>query len=266
VLVRFTDATRRDSLSFSVADLVAGRFDAPARDGDRVYLYFVPRFHFVEQVGIYGEVQRPGLYPLLPGLTRLSDLARSAGGFLPDADLVSLRVLRESSASTEADPELERLNQLGRRDLSESEYQALRARATSRRQDFRVDWTRLKPGSDLDLELRSGDVVRVDKVVPSVRVEGEVRLPGLVHHAPGRSLGDYINLAGGYGDRAVRSKVVVKRSVTGQTMLARDAGALEPGDLVWVPEKGDPHTWQNFQSVLLVAAQVATIILAIRAF
>jgi hypothetical protein len=35
---------------------------------------------------------------------------------------------------------------------------------------------------------------------------------------------------------------------------------------VWVPEKGDPKTWQNLQSVLLVAAQVATIILAIRAF
>jgi protein involved in polysaccharide export with SLBB domain len=266
VLVRFTGATSRDSLSFNVADVVAGRFNTPMRDGDHVFVYFMPRYHFLEQAGIFGEVQRPGLYPLLPGLTRLSDLVRTAGGFLPDADLASVRVFRESGSATEPDPELERLNQLGRRDMSESEYQALRARATSRRQDFRVDWNRLKQGSDLDIVLRTGDVVRIDKVVAVVRVEGEVRLPGLVQHVPGRTLSDYINLAGGYGDRAVRSKVVVKRAVTGQTILARDAGALEPGDLVWVPEKGDPQTWQNLQGVLLVAAQVATIILAIRAF
>ena len=266
MLVRFTDATHTDSLSFSVADVLAGRFDTLMRDGDRAYVYFLPRYHFLEQASIFGEVQRPGSYPLLPGLARLSDLVRTAGGFLAEADLSSLRVFRASPTAGEADPELDRLVQLGRRDLSESEYQALRARATARRQDYRLDWNRVKPGGELDLELRSGDIVRVDRLLPSVRVEGEVRQPGLLHFLPGRSVEDYVDLAGGYGERAVRSKVTVKRAVTGQTMLARDVNAVQPGDLVWVPEKGDPQTWQNLQGVLLVAAQVATIVLAIRAF
>ena len=264
VLVRFADATKKDSLSFKVADLVAGRFDTRLRDGDHVYVYFQPHYHFLEQAGIYGEIQRPGTYPLLPGLTRLSELVHLAGGFLPDADLASIHVLRASNPLGGPDPEIDRLASLGRKDMTSTEYEALRARIASQRQDFRVDWKRVKPGGDLDIVLRGGDAVRVDPVSAAVRVEGEVRLPGLIRYQAGRSVEEYVKLAGGYSERAVPQKVRVKRAVTGQTMLARDVSSLQPGDMVWVPERGDPQTWQNFQSVLLVAAQVATIVLALR--
>ena len=264
VLVRFVDATRKDSLSFKLADVLSGRYDAPLRDGDHVYVYFQPRYHFLEQASIYGEVQRPGTYPLLPGLTRLSELVKLAGGFLPDADLGSIHVFRSSGPAGEPDPEITRLSQLGRKDMTNSEYEVLRARVASQRQDFRVDWKRVKVGGDLDVVLQGGDAVRVDRAMAAVRVEGEVRLPGLISYQPGRSVEEYVKLAGGYSERAVPHKVRVKRAVTGQTILARDVNSLQPGDLVWVPERGDPQTWQNFQAVLLVATQVATIILALR--
>ncbi len=264
VLVRFLDATHKDSLSFGIADVLAGRFDTPMRDGDRVYVYYQPRYHFLEQASISGEVQRPGAYPLLPGLSRLSDLVRAAGGYLSEADLASLRVFRASGAAGEPDPELDRLAQLGRKDMTSSEYEALRARVTSRRQDFRVDWNRVKPAGDLDLVLRGGDLVRVDPIVASVRVEGEVRLPGLIHYESGRRAQDYVRLAGGFSERALRSKVRIKRAVTGQTILAKDVASLEPGDLVWVPERGESAAWQNLQTVLLVATQLATVVLALR--
>jgi protein involved in polysaccharide export with SLBB domain len=264
VLVRFEDATRKDSLSFKIADVLAGRFDPLLRDGDHVYVYFQPRYHFLEEASIVGEVQRPGNYPLLPGLTRMSELVALAGGFLPDADLASIRVFRSIGAAGGPDPEIERLSQLGHKDMTASEYEVLRARVASQRQDFRVDWKRVKPGGDLDIVLRGGDAVRVEPIVETVRVDGEVRLPGLIRYEPGRSVEEYVKLAGGYSERAVPHKVRVKRAVTGQTILARDVGALQPGDLVWVPERGDPQTWQNFQAVLLVATQVATIILALR--
>jgi protein involved in polysaccharide export with SLBB domain len=263
VLVRFRDATTTDSVSFSVADVLAGRFDTPIRAGDHAYLYFQPRHHYLEQVSIVGEVQRPGTYPLLPGFTRLTQLVDAAGGFLPTADLGTVRVFRASSLAAE-DPEISRLSQLGRGEMTASEYEALRARIAARRADFRVDWNRVKAQGPLDITLRVGDVVRVDPVYASVRVDGEVRPPGLIRYEPGRRAADYIRLAGGFADRASRGKVQVKRSVTDQTILARDAGALQPGDLVWVPERGDSNAWQNLQSVLLLATQVATIILAVR--
>lgn len=265
VLVRFPEPTRTDSLSFRIRDLLERRFDTLMRDGDRVYVYYQPKFHFLEQASISGEVQRPGSYPLLPGLTRLTDLVRVAGGFLPGADLASLRVYRPGLSGRVPDPELERLSKLGRADMTAAEYEALRARVTAQREDFRVDWNRVKPGGDLDLVLRGGDLVTVDRVMNAVRVEGNVRLPGLIQYEPGRRVNEYVRLAGGYSDRAWRGKVRVKRAVTGQTILAKDVATLEPGDLVWVPERGESSTWASLQTVLLLATQVATIVLALRA-
>ena len=37
-----------------------------------------------------------------------------------------------------------------------------------------------------------------------------------------------------------------------------------PGDLVWVPERGESTAWQNMQTTLLVLAQIATVIVAVR--
>ncbi len=264
VLVRFVDATRTDSTSFRVSDVVAGRYDVALRAGDHAYLYFQPRYHHLEQVSIMGEVQRPGTYPLLPGLIRLSSLLDAAGGFLPEADRASLRVLRANPQPAAADPGIERLAQLGRNDMTTSEYEAMRARATANRPEFRIDWNRVKPGGDLDLTLRPGDVIRVDPLGASVRVEGEVRLPGIVRYEAGRKASDYVRLAGGFSERAQRGRVRVKRAVTGQTILAKDVDSLQPGDLIWVPERAESAVWQNTQSLLLVVAQVATFIVAVR--
>ncbi len=264
VLVRFIDATHTDSLSFSVADVLAHRFDLPLRAGDHAYVYFQPRYHFLEQVRIMGEIQRPGAYPMLPGLTRLSDLVAAAGGFSPLADRGALRVFRSSPQPVGSDPATERLAQLGRNDMTTSEYEAVRARVAATRGEFQVDWDRVTPGGDLDLTLRPGDMVRVDPVGASIRVEGEVRLPGIMRFVAGRSASDYVRLAGGFSERAQRGKVRIKRAVTGQTMLAKDVESLQPGDLVWVPERPESTVWQNSQSLLLVVAQVATFLVAVR--
>ncbi len=264
ILVRFRDATHMDSLGFRVSDVVAGRFDVALRDGDRAFVYYIPHFHRLEHASILGEVQRPGAYPLEPGVTRLSDMVRASGGFLETADLAALRVFRADPRSGDRDPEIERLSQLSRRDMTSSEYEVLRARITARREDFRVDWNRVKSDPDLDMLMRTGDIVRVDPSLAAVRVEGEVRRPGLVRHEANRKVSEYVRLAGGFSQRASRGQVRITRAVTGQTLLAREVSALEPGDLIWVPERGDVAVWQNTQSLLLVLAQIATVIVAVR--
>jgi len=262
--VRFRDDHAADSTRFRVSDVLAGRHDLPLRDGDRVFVYYKPRYHRLDQATIFGEVRRPGVYPLPEGGERLSVFVAEAGGFLPAADTAAIRVFRSSGQAGGGDPELERLSQLSRREMTSSEYEVFRARLAARREDFRVDWARATADPALDPVLRAGDVVRVDPVVAAVRVEGEVRMPGLVRFEAGRRAADYIRLAGGYSERAARGQVRVKRAVTGQTILARDVPELEPGDLLWVPDRGDTATWQVLQSVLLVMAQIATVIVAVR--
>jgi protein involved in polysaccharide export with SLBB domain len=264
LLVRFTDPFRPDSVWLSLGDIYTRKVNLGLRDGDRLYVYFVPQYHEQREASIVGEVRRPGVYPILEGQTRVSYLVQQAYGFLPSADLSSIRVHRRNPVAGEKDPELDRLLRLSRHELTNSEYENLRTRLSGLREDYRVDWTRVQGNQDLDLLLRDGDIVRVERLVSSIRVDGEVRRPGIVNFAAGARIEDYIDEAGGFTDRAWRGKVRVTRAVTGQTLLARNVKRLDPGDFVWVPEKPDVTVWEQAKDVLTALASVATIVIAIR--
>jgi polysaccharide export outer membrane protein len=264
LLVRFKDAFTPESLWVSLDDVYAGRQNPPLEDGERMYVYFVPQYRQQHEAVILGEVQRPGTYPIVEGRTRLSNLISAAAGFQDGADLSAVRVHRQSTLETEKDQELDRLLRLSRNDLTSSEYEMLRTKLAGQREDYRVDWTRLEGSKDLDLLLRDGDVVRVERLVSSIRVDGEVRRPGILNFVRGESVEDYVAQAGGYTDRAWRGKVRVTRAVTGQTLLARNVRTLDPGDFVWVPERPDVTMWQQSREILTALASVATVIIAIR--
>jgi protein involved in polysaccharide export with SLBB domain len=263
LLVRWRTPTVAESLWFTLADVYSGAVNPPLRDGDRSYIFFTSRFHALEQAAIYGEVEYPGVYPLVTGQSRLSHLIRAAHGFLARADLSAIRVFR-AARSAESDPEFDRLIRLSRTEMTDTEYEILRARLAARREDYRVDWFRLEQSAELDVLLRDGDVVRVEPLIASVRVEGEVLRPGIVDFEPQRSVDAYIRLAGGYSDRAARSKVRITRAVTGQSLRAKDVQAVSPGDLIWIPERPDATVWQHARTLITVAAQVATLVIAVR--
>ncbi len=264
LVVHFAGAASPESLWLSLDDVLAGRVNPTVDDGERVYVYFVARYREQQQATVVGEVQRPGTYPITEGVTRLSELVAASQGFLTDADLSSVRVHRAGTMTGEKDPELDRLLRLSRSELTSSEFEVLRTRLASMREDYRVDWARVQADRDLDLLLRDGDVVRVDRLVSSIRVDGEVRRPGLFNYKPGQSVADCVAQAGGFTDRAWRGKIRVTRAVTGQVLPARNVHRLDPGDFVWVPEKPDRTQWDQFQVLLTALAQIATIVIAVR--
>ncbi|MFI5372676.1 MAG: SLBB domain-containing protein, partial [Candidatus Eisenbacteria bacterium] len=264
LLVRFTKPFQPESLWFGLADAYSGRVNPPLRDGDRLYVYYIPQYHLQHEVAVVGEVARPGVYPIVEGRHHLSDLVAAAGGFLPGADLSSIRINRRNGNANEKDPELDRLLRLSRNELTNTEFEVLRTKLASLKEDFRVDWNRLAANrTDLDLVLRDGDVIRVERLVPSIEVDGEVKRPGILVYEPGLGVDDYVRMAGGYTDRAWKKRVRVTRSVTGQTTLSKSVETLDPGDLIYVPEKRDSNWGQNAQTFLLFAAQIATIVLAV---
>ncbi len=264
LLIRWTEPFRPDSLWLALGDIYSRRVNPPLSDGDRLYAYFVPRYHEQHEVVVEGEVARPGTYPIVPGVTRISDVVRAADGFLPEADLSAIRILRANPSANEKDPEFDRLLRLSRAELTSSEYEKLRTKLAAMREEYRVDWNRVRSEkSTVDLLMLNGDVVRVQKLVTSIRVDGEVRHPGTLAFQPGLKVDDYIRQAGGYSNRAWHGKVRVTRSITGQTLYARDVTSLGPGDFVWVPEKPDLNLSQAGLSVLAAAASIATIALAI---
>lgn len=263
LLVRWRTPVQAESLWFTLSEVYGGGNNPVLQDGDHAFIFYTSRFHALEQAGIYGEVENPGAYPLVTGQSRLSHLVRAANGFLARADLSTIRVLR-AARSTDTDPEFERLIRLSRAEMTDTEYEILRAKLAARREDYRVDWFRLEQAPELDVLLRDGDVVRVDPLIASVRVEGEVRRPGIVDFEPRRSVNAYIKLAGGLSNRAAGSKVRITRAVTGQSLRAKDVQEVAPGDLIWVPERADVTFWQHLQTLVTVAAQVATVVIAVR--
>jgi polysaccharide export outer membrane protein len=264
LLVRFEGAFTPESLWESLDDVYSRRQNPALQDGERMYVYFIPQYRQQHEAEIMGEVRRPGTYPIVEGRTRLSDLVSAAEGFQASADLSAIRVRRQSTLAAEKDQELDRLLRLSRNDLTNTEYVVLRTKLAGLREDYRVDWTRLKGNQDLDLLLRDGDVVRVERPVSSVRVDGEVRRPGILNFKRGESVEDYVAQAGGYTNRAWRGKLRVTRAVSGQTLLARNVRTLDPGDFVWVPERPDITRWEQGREVLTALASVATVIIAIR--
>jgi protein involved in polysaccharide export with SLBB domain len=265
LLIRWRDPFTSESTWVSLDDIYARRANYPMVDGERLYVYYVPQYHLQHEAMILGEVHRPGSYPIEEGRTHLSYLVAAADQFLPSADLSAIRVHRRNPNVAEKDPELDRLLRLSRNELTVSEYEKLRTKLAAMREDYRVDWTRLQADRDnLDLLLRDGDIVRVERLVNSIRVDGEVRRPGILAYTPGRRVEDYLRQTGGFTDRAWRGKVRVTRAVTGQTLLARNVRTLDPGDFIWVPEKPDVTVWQQVREVLTALATVATIVIAIR--
>jgi len=264
LLITFVGPSEAESTWVDLRDVLAGRSTPVLRDGSRLYVYAHPRYTQQHQVAVLGEVERPGIYPILEGVTRLSDLVRGCGGFLAGSEQSAIRVHRRSASADVKDPELERLLRLSQEQLTVTEYAVLRTKLAGLREDYRLDWGQVTEDGGLDLLLRDGDIVQVERKVQSIRVDGEVRRPGIVNYVPGQSAEDYVRAAGGFTSRAWRGKVRVTRAVTGQTLLAHNVRRLDPGDFIWVPERSDVTAWDHFSRLLTTLAQIATVVIAVR--
>lgn len=98
------------------------------------------------------------------------------------------------------------------------------------------------PGSDEDLFLMEGDIIRVPKELQTVRMVGEVLLPTTSRFNKKNSLKNYISKAGGFTEEARKSKTFViyangdaKR--THNLLGINIYPELEPGAEIVVPKK-----------------------------
>lgn len=179
---------RPETISFDLPDLLAGNDVITLQPFDVVRIY--GRYDIdPPRVSIYGEVLRPGEYPMSQGLT-VTGLVRMAGGF------------RRSAYREEADLSSYKVQDGEKVLIGHSVVAIQKALAGNR-------------GSDVVLQ--PGDVVGIRQLTgwndigSSITVKGEVVHPGTYGIEEGERLSSVLKRAGGFRDGAYPAGSVLER-------------------------------------------------------
>lgn len=224
----------------------------------------IPDYYDIQYVTIQGEVRYPGVYKIVKGKTKLTQIIKEAGGFLEKASLTNSTLYR-TQADTTIDPEYERLRTIPRAEMSDDEYDYLKAKSRQKIGKVVIDFEKLFLRGKLeeDIVLKSGDLITVPEEKEYITIIGQVVNAGNIPFKKEFTVDDYINFSGGFGWRAIEGDVRVIRSSTGEWIDADDVQKLYPGDIIWVPEKSPPPKfWEVFTTSLQVIGQIAAVVAA----
>ncbi len=111
-------------------------------------------------------------------------------------------------------------------------------------------------GRQLNVLLRDGDTIIIPTRTNVVRVGGEVQVAQAVMYRPDLTVRDYVQMAGGYTNRAETDAVILMRP-NGSALLAPDDAPIEPGDEILIPPKIDHKVFQNAVDLSQVIYQIA---------
>lgn len=271
------DIARRivDSESMESSDTLGISYTFPIKDGlavdggenfilepyDIVSIRLSPGFKRQRFVNVSGEVLFPGSYVLLNENERVSDLVNRVGGFTSRAYLKGATLKR--SASSQNELTLKALEKLSRK---ANNTEVLDTSTVTVGQDFYVaidiEKAMANPGSECDVTLLEGDLLHIPELNNTVQIQGEVMFPNAVAYDPHKPLNYYINAAGGYTDKAKRSRVYViyQNGMADKVRLGNVK--LEPGCLVVVPAKPErkPMELGEIMSITSAATSMTSLV------
>jgi len=262
-LIRFDEnGINQFSQYFSYDDIHHNNIEL--KFSDLVVIRELTTYYDEQWVSIEGKIKYPGVYNIVKNKTKLSEIINQAGGFLEDASLVDATLYR-TDADSSYDPEFERIKLIPRVDMTDDEYDYLKAKSRQRYGKVVVDFKALFKGNQLneDIILKRKDVINIPEKKNYISIIGQVVNPGNLVYAPNLKVNDYIQLAGGFSWRAIEGDVRVIKVNTGEWVDADDVDYLDPGDTIWVLEDPPgPKFWDVFLTSLTVVAQLAAIVAA----
>ncbi|EAK8353024.1 polysaccharide export protein [Campylobacter coli] len=200
--------------------------------------------------------------------TTLEDVSRLivANG---QSDMNALQVFRKSVAKTQKDLINAQLKELETLALTSpsvtSQGAAIKAEQAKLILEFIQRARELEPKGQIVIDkpksygeviLEEGDTINVPSKNNLIIVQGEVTLPGAFVYNKGENLKYYINLAGGYGERADTSKVLVIRN-NGKAQRYSGSVDMMPGDSVLVLPKVESENLQIFSMLTQILYQIA---------
>ncbi len=260
-IIRFLpDSKTQMTVKLSNQELLNNNFFL--QNKDIIVIRSKPEYLKENIVTITGQVKYPGKYKIDEGKTHLSELITISGGYLEKASLTDASLKRFIGADT-IDTELERIKLIPRTDMTDDEYDYLKAKSRQRKGQVVVDFRNIFKSLEDDVVLRNGDEIIIPEKKEYIIIIGQAVFPGNVEYMPGLTVQDYIKLAGGFSWRAEQGKVRIVKAKTGEWIEEDEIIALEPGDTIWIPEEPPaPKFWDIFKDSLTILGQVATVVAA----
>jgi len=234
--------------------------------GDRILVPANSEFRKAYKVQVTGKMRMPGMY-YADGTTTLYDLLVMSGGPTSEADLGSAFIYNKL-VSENYDPDFERLLKYSYGQMTWLEYSYLRTKTRQLKGKYSIDIERcwMSQGKEANLVLREGDELYVPEVLNGVWVAGQVRHPGLVTWQKGTTWKKYLELAGGYANNRKSQGTRIIRTRSGNWVKPTNKIEINPGDVIFVPDKEERYTWDYIKEAILIASQVLTVLIAIRTF
>ena len=202
---------------------------------DQIFVYENPNYSRGFTFTINGEVNRPGTYPLKPGIS-LSEAIKLAGGITELGSINSLSVTKSFTRFDENGDE--------------------------------IIETELVGNIDLNFTITDKNIISVKPKTNVIRVLGNVYNPGLVAHSGKRSMSmsSAIELAGGYKPNSLKRNSYVIRAngeIEKTNIFRGNAKRIFPGDAIFVPLDPEPDEFNitNFLADLSTTlANIAAIL------
>lgn len=193
-----------------------------------------PGYQTQKLINVEGEVLFDGEYALQHRNERISDIIRRAGGVVEGAYLKGARLMRKMTDDEKAArDESVRLAMQSSEDSISMDQLAL---SDIYSVGIELEKALANPGSAYDLVLQDGDKLIIPEEMSTVKISGDVMFPNVVGYQPGKKLSYYIDQAGGYGERARKSKAFIVY-INGMVARAKGNTPIEPGCQIIVPSK-----------------------------
>ena len=222
---------------------------------DEVVVHRSPSYNVQRHFTISGEVNFPGTYSFTSREERISDLVKKAGGLTKFAYVDGVRLVRRATGE-----ELRQANEMV--EIIEQKTDTINVQARQATQStftVAVDLEKAlaNPGGDEDVVLREGDRLEIPVLSNVVRIHGAVKYPTAVNYDGSMRGRDYIKAAGGYDEKALRSKAYVV-NMNGRAKKLRGGTRIDPGAEIFVPYKLDNKKEFNYAAVSAIAAAASS--------
>ena len=273
------DISRRikDTKGMTTSDKIGEMFTFALKDGfvidgepgfklkpyDQIFVRKSPAYQTQINVSVNGEILFGGTYSLTQKTERLSDLVQKAGGVTPYAYVKGAKLIRR--INEEERTRMQTVLKMAKNNDKDSIDVSKLDLGNVYYVGIDLEKALANPKSNADVVLREGDQLIIPEYNNTVRISGDVMYPNTVAFEKNKKLSYYIEQAGGYGQRAKKSKVYVVY-MNGQVKKANklSASLIQPGCEIIVPTKQKSNfQLQNILSIATTSASLATMIASI---